>query len=118
MNAGRGTMNLRLFIVPRPAFIVSSKAEDGVELQARGRAVERAEGRLAEDAEQAVRALGDDAGQRDRHARVGGVGRDEAVRADVRRLRDVGEVEGREDGVALDAQVRVAEERVAALDRS
>ena len=50
-----------------------SETELRVELQARRRAVERAGGRRAEDSGKPVRALGDDARQREHDARVGGV---------------------------------------------
>src|SRR5919199_777960 len=95
---------LRLhFIVHRSYFIVSSEAEHRVELKPRRRPVERAGRGRAERAEQTVGALVDDRGEGERDARVGGVRRDEAVHAHVRRLEEVGEVEGREDRVLLDA---------------
>jgi hypothetical protein len=58
--------------------------------------------------------LRDVAGQRERHARVNGVGDDEAVRAHVRLDVEVAEVEGREHGVLLDADEGVVDGVVAA----
>src|SRR5947209_3270468 len=60
------------------------KAQDRVELQTRERAVERACGRLRERAVESVRAVGEVARQRERHARVERVAEDEAVHARVR----------------------------------
>src|SRR5919199_5077946 len=95
----------------------SSETKHRVELKPRRRPVERAGRGRAERAEQTVGALVDDRGEGERDARVGGVSRDEAVHAHVRRLEEVGEVEGREDRVLLDAQEGVVEQKIAALAR-
>ncbi len=95
----------------------ASETEQGIELQARRRAVERTDGRHTEDAEQPVGTARYNARESERHARVSSISDAETMCQHVGLLPDITNVEGRQHSIFLDSHKGVVEQPVSALLR-